>query len=166
MSLTLPLIGQHDLLSDSIKDSLRPMQTKMFNAFCSGDVGSFMGLTGEDFVTINADGSLMDKAAMETYVPQFKGATFEILEQSDRFYNNLAVSTGKAKFFMKSVPVSEVYFTQIWIYREAQWSYIGWQGTTTGTLKYYPQVMLLLGLLLLWGVWRIVARVMRRRSEA
>lgn len=147
-------------LSSSVKAALRPAQENMFRVVSNGDAAALRQVAGADYLTINADGTYMDKAGMLQILPKFKGSTYAVSGQTDRFYGNIALSTGRAKFYIKSILVADVYFTQGWAYRDGQWSYIHWHGTMTGLPVYYPVILLLAFLVLVvlvyWGIrrWR------------
>src|SRR3954466_8153964 len=84
-------------LPQEIKDSLKVEQTKMFNGFCNGDTELFLKQAGEDYLSINADGTYLNKSKTIEIIPKFKGSTYKLIEQTDRFYGNVAVSTGRTK---------------------------------------------------------------------
>lgn len=153
--------SQTETLTNEIKASLRTEQHKMFTSFCTADVESFLRFTGDDFLTINADGTYMGPADMAALLPKFKGSTFKILDQTDRYYNNVAISTGRAKFYFGPVLAADVYFTQVWIFRDGAWSYIAWQGTMTGLPANYPVIVTLI----LIGLGALLAVFVIRRKR-
>lgn len=157
--------SQTGALPNEIKASLRTAQLGMFNSFCNADVETFLKFTGDDYITINADGSYMGPGEMAALLPKFKGSTFKILDQTDRFYNNIAISTGRAKFYFGPMLAADVYFTQAWIFRNGNWSYIAWQGTMTGLPTYYPviSVLVLIGLGTLIAM--LVIRKIRKKNQ-
>src|SRR4051812_16886527 len=121
----LSLIGvvgysQTDMSQETL-NQLKTEQKGMFELFSKGDVEGFKKLAGDDYLTINADGTYLDKTRMLDLIPTFKGSRSEIVEQTDRIYNNLAISTGRAKYYLGSILVADIYFTQSWIYRDNRW---------------------------------------------
>lgn len=152
------------LLTEQNKTDLKAAQQRMLQCFSDGDAQLFLQIAGNDFVTINADGVMMDKAGSAAIVPGFQGSTYQIVSQEDRFYGNLAISTGRIKFYIKSILVADVLFTQGWIYRDGNWEYIHWQGTMTGTPAYYPQLMVLFLVALLVILIVIIRRWRKRRT--
>jgi len=166
LSIQLPGHSQ-DPLPDSLKQSLHEAQHRMFETFGAGDGALLESFTGSDYITINADGALMDREGMMALLPKFKGSTTEVIGQQDRLYGDLAVSTGRAKFRFGSFLVADVYFTQLWIYRQGAWSYIGWQGTMTGAPRYYSIILLLAGVGLVLAVtWFVRRRNRMKRKNA
>jgi len=93
---------------------------------------------------------------------KFKGSTFKLSGRRIRTYGDIAVINGRAKFYIKSVLVAEVFYTEIWVYRQGAWGFAGWQGTMTGLPSWYP-VMVTAFLLLLF--FTIVWLVRRRRRK-
>ena len=112
--------SQADSLSPNAIEQLKLEQAKMFEMFCNGDADNFKTIVGDDYLTINADGTYMGKDEMLEVIPKFKGSTFKILEQTDRIYNNLVISTGQAKFYFGPVLAADVYFHQVWIFRNGK----------------------------------------------
>lgn len=156
--------SQADSLSKEQINQLKSEQVRMFEMFTNGDVGTFKKLAGEDFLTINADGTYMDKVETFELIPKFKGSTYKVLEQTDRIYNNLVISTGRAKFYFGPILAADVYFHQAWIFRDNRWQYISWQGTMTGTPKYYPIFMTLIGILILFVLRWVVYKIIKKKK--
>jgi hypothetical protein len=157
--------SQTDALSPEIIKQLAVEQKRMFAIFSAGDSEGFLKITGDDYLSINADGTYMDKSEAVVLVPKFKGSTNEIIEQTDRIHGNVAISTGRAKFYLGSVPVADIYFNQTWIYRDNRWQFIFWQGTMTGAPASYPVYFTLIGTLLIVGVvWLVVGRARRKKA--
>jgi len=156
--------SQADSLSQTTIDQLKKEQIKMFEMFCNGDAENFKKIVGDDYLTVNADGTYMGKDEMLTVIPKFKGSTFKILEQTDRVYNNLVISTGQAKFYFGPVLAADTYFHQVWIFRNGKWEFISWQGTMTGTPKNYPVYFTLIVLLILFGIYWVIVKAKKRRK--
>ena len=150
--------SQSDVLSPEIIKQLAAEQKRMFEIFSAGDSDGFLKITGDDYLSINADGTYMNKTQAAALVPKFKGSTNVILEQSDRIHGNVVISTGRAKFYLGSIPVADIYFNQTWIYRDNRWQFIFWQGTMTGAPASYPVYFTLIGTLLIVGVVYLVIR--------
>ena len=158
-------ISQEASLPPGAEHTLRERQKAMLDIFSNGDPDGFRQIAGDDYRTINADGTYMDREETAQIISKFKGSRSEIVSQEDRFYGPVAISTGRIKFYVGSVLMADVYATQIWIYRNDRWEYIGWHGTMTGTPKNYPLyavgILLILVLMIYWLV-----RVLRRRRQA
>ena len=155
--------SQTESLSQNAIDQLKSEQVKMFEMFCNGDADGFKTIVGNDYLTINADGTYMGKDEMLEIIPKFKGANYKILEQTDRIYNNLVISTGQAKFYFGSLLVADTYFHQVWIFRNGKWEFISWQGTMTGAPKNYPVYFTLIVLLVLFGLFWVIVKIKKRR---
>jgi hypothetical protein len=158
--------AQGDTLSPDLLDKLKGEQVSMFDMFTRGDVETFKTMAGDDYLTINADGTYMNKTQAYDLIPKFKGSTYKVLEQTDRVYHNVVISTGRAKFYFGPMLAADVYFTQGWIYRDSRWQFIIWQGTMTGTPKNYPVYMTLIGVGLVTGIGWLLYRLFRRKKRS
>src|SRR5664279_2684571 len=156
--------ARKDSLSQQILVQLKSEQIRMFEMFSNGDVKTFKLLSGDDYLTINADGTYMDKAQTFDLIPKFKGSTYKISEQTDRVYGYVVISTGRAKFYFGSFLVADIYFNQTWIYRSGSWQFINWQGTMTGISKYYPIFLTLLLTIVTLGIILWIYRRKKRRN--
>jgi len=106
----------------------------MFTTVGNADTAAFRKLSAPDYFTINADGKSSDLENTIQGLGFFKGSTAELSEQKQRVYGNLALRTGRAKFFLGGQQVAEVLYTTGWVYRDGRWQYIHWQGTPTGMM--------------------------------
>ena len=61
----------------------------------------------------------------------FKGASINFTEQSQRVYGNFVLKNGRAKFYSGEQLIGEVFYTQGWVYRDKKWQFVNWQGTMT-----------------------------------
>lgn len=159
--------SQADSLSSKAINQLKSEQVRMFEMFCNGDTDGFKTIVGDDYLTINADGTYMGKDGMLKVIPKFKGSTYKIIEQTDRIYNNLVISTGQAKFYFGPVLAADVFYHQIWIFRNGNWEFIGWQGTMTGIPKNYSVYFTLVVVFLIIGIrWLILRRRKKKILKA
>ena len=156
--------SQTETLTQETVKQLSNEQKRMFEMFSNGDTETFLKITGDDYLAINADGTYMNKTQSVELIPKFKGSTYDILEQTDRIYGNVAISTGRAKFYLSSILVADVYFNQTWIYRDNRWQFIFWQGSMTGVPRSYLIYLTLIGTLLIGGLMIVVARRFRKRK--
>ena len=156
--------SQTETLTPETIKQLSDEQKRMFEMFSNGDTETFLEITGDDYLAINADGTYMNKTQSVELIPKFKGSTYDILEQTDRIYGNVAISTGRAKFYLSSILVADVYFNQTWIYRDNRWQFIFWQGSMTGAPKSYLIYVTLIGTLLLGGLIVVVVRRFKRKK--
>ena len=156
--------SQTEPLSQETIKQLSNEQKRMFEMFSNGDTETFLKITGDDYLAINADGTYMNKTQSVDLIPKFKGSTYDILEQTDRIYGNVAISTGRARFYLSSILVADIYFNQTWIYRDNRWQFIFWQGSMTGAPKSYLIYLTLTGTLLIGGLMIVVVRHFRKRK--
>jgi hypothetical protein len=136
----------------------------MFKIILNGDKAAVEKMLGADYITINADGTLQDKNETMRLFGKFKGATATLSDKRIRNYGNLSIITGGAKFYIKSILVAQVFYTETWIFRNGKWDFIGWQGTMTGLPSWYPLIITIIGLVLLYFIVRLIARKTRRKQ--
>lgn len=122
-----------EINSDKLKE-LDVAEKNMMEASTKGDSAAFRKICGADYYTINADGEAHNLAETIPFVPRFKGSSAVLSEQTQRVYGNVALRTGRAKFYFGGHQVAEVLYTTGWIYRDGRWQYIHWQGTMTGMM--------------------------------
>jgi hypothetical protein len=152
--------------SDSLTKILLNKEAEMFHVILTGDKAAAEKMIGEDYVTINADGVMEDKTEMMKTFGKFKGATTTLSDKRIRVYGNLAVITGSAQFYMKSILAAKIFYTETWVYRDHQWYFIGWQGTMTGLSTYYPTILTVLGLIIVYFIVRLIIRKTRKQKLA
>jgi len=148
--------------SDSLSKVLVANEAKMFHAILTADKVSADKMIGEDYITIDADGAMENKTEMMKTFGRFKGATVSLHDKQIRTYGNLSIITGRARFYMKSILVAEVFYTETWVYRNNQFYFIGWQGTMTGVPSNYPVIFSILALIIVYLVARVVIKRVRR----
>ncbi len=151
--------------NEQLKAQLEITEQKMFDCFSNGDKKGFAEITGGDYLTINADGTYMGKQEAVNLIEKFKGSTNKIIQKETRFYNDIAITTGRIKFYIKSLLVADVFFTQTWVFKDNRWLFIGWQGTMTGQPKNYPVYITLLLVMILLGMALLIKRVIRKREK-
>lgn len=160
------VVKSQSLINEQSKADLAISQKKMFDCFSNGDKVTFAEITGNDYLTINADGTYFNKDGALEKIGSFKGSTYKIIQQESRFYNDIAITTGRVKFYVKSILAADVFFTQTWVRREDKWLFIGWQGTMTGQPKNYPvYVTLLLSLILIGIIWFVKLKISKRKRK-
>jgi len=123
-----------DSLSPNGQQELEDAEKAMFNATSFGDSAAFRKICGIDYYTINANGEAHTLEETIPSVPRFKGSTTSLSEQKQRLYGDLALRTGRAKFYFGGKQVAEALYTTGWIYRDGRWQFIHWQGTMTGMM--------------------------------
>lgn len=154
--------SQEPVSSDSLDVLLTSKENEMFSVITNGDKEAAEKLIAQDYITINADGTMEGKEATMKTIGKFKGSTARLSDKKIRVYGNIAIINGKAKFYLKQILVAEIFYTEIWHYRNQQWQFIGWQGTMTGIPSYYPIIVTSLLLLLLY----LVIKIIRRKQKA
>ncbi|WP_295714531.1 nuclear transport factor 2 family protein [Mucilaginibacter sp.] len=157
-----PCFAQLSANADSLTKVLIGKEAEMFNAILTADKPATDKMVGQDYITINADGVLEDKIEMMKNFGKFKGAAVTLSDKQVRHYGNLSIITGRAKFYLKSILVAEIFYTETWIYRNRKWDFIGWQGTMTGLPSYYPVIFTILGLILLYLIARFITKIIKR----
>jgi len=119
-------------ISEALLSELELAEKAMFEATANGDSSAFRKLAGPDYYTINANGSSQTLEEALPFVPRFKGATAKLSEQQQRVFGDVALRTGRAKFYFGDQQVGEALYTSGWVYRDKRWQFIHWQGTLTG----------------------------------
>lgn len=117
----------------------------MFQATQNAD--AFGNILGDDYITLNADGVMENKAQTLDMVrnhPLPKADTVQFSRQTQRVYGDIVIRTGQAKAYKAGLVLADFIYTQTWVYRDNRWQFIGWQGTMTGWPKHYPVMLTLL----------------------
>lgn len=103
----------------------------VFAAFEKRAASEIEKLYGEDFVAINADGSITDKRqAVEAArtnalgIDEIKSDEFRV-----RRYNDTALVTGRSTYLKAGREVGQVRHTMTWAKIGDDWKLVGWQGT-------------------------------------
>jgi hypothetical protein len=128
ISINLP--GQNTNLSAKILSQLDTIEKEMVNALSNGDSAAFKKIAGNDYLDINANGTMMTLRSMLADIPNYKGFSVNFSEKSQRVYGNFVLRNGKAKFYAGNQQLGEVFYTQGWVYRDKRWQFVHWQGTT------------------------------------
>lgn len=129
ISINLP--AQNTSLSARILLQLDTIEKEMVDALSNGDSTAFKKIAGNDYLDINANGTMMTLRSMVADVPKYKGFLVNFSEKSQRVYGNFVLRNGKAKFYAGNQQVGEIFYTQGWVYRDKKWQFVHWQGTMT-----------------------------------
>ncbi|GAB3037919.1 hypothetical protein GCM10027185_45370 [Spirosoma pulveris] len=136
------------------------MEQVMIGATQNPDV--FGAIMGDDYITLNADGVMENKAQTLDMVrnhPLPKADAMQVSRQTQRVYGTVAIRTGQAKVYKAGLLLADFIYTQTWVYRNNRWQFIGWQGTMTGWPKHYPVLLtLVVAGLTMFGLWRRISR--------
>ena len=129
ISINLP--AQNTSLSARILLQLDTIEKEMVDALSNGDSAAFKKIAGNDYLDINANGTMKTLRSMVADVPNYKGFLVNFSEKSQRVYGNFVLKNGKAKFYAGNQQVGEIFYTQGWVYRDKKWQFVHWQGTMT-----------------------------------
>lgn len=155
------------MLPASALAQLDSMEHVMFQSTQNPD--AFGRLMGEDYITLNADGVIQNKAQTLEMVrdhPLPKADTILFSDKQQRLYGNLVIRTGRAKVYVAGLILADFIYTQTWIFRKNRWQFIGWQGTMAGWPKQYPiLITLVLASLAVVLVWWFMKRSKRRTQK-
>ena len=144
--------------SDSLSQILIGKEKEMFDAISSGNTSAAEKIFGQDYITINADGTMQEKEETIKTFGKFKGSTAKLSDKKIRIYDNVAIINGKAKFYVKQILVAEIFYTETWVYRRSHWEFIGWQGTMRGLPSWYPVICTLLVLVIFYFIIRLIMK--------
>jgi len=158
--------GQELIPSASVAQGLTTMEKEMFRIITEGDKPAAEKLFAHDYITINADGVMQDKETVMKTFGKFKGSTAALSDKKIRVSGNLGIINGKAKFYLKSILVAEVLYTELWVFRQGQWEFAGWQGTMTGMPSYYPIIITIVLLILMYVLVRVIRKKLHRSRNA
>lgn len=113
-------------------DRFRKMEREIFDAFeAPGDEETIERRYGDDFLAINADGSVTDKTEAVEIVEAGQFPVSETVandESQVRRFGDTVVVTGRSQWITEEV-TADVRHTQIWTKRDERWQMVGWQGT-------------------------------------
>ena len=164
--LSQRIYSQKLVLSDSLTALLKSKENEMFSVITNGNKEAAEKLIAQEYITINADGVMERKENTIKTLGKFKGSTAKLSDKKIRVYDNIAIINGKAKFYLKQILVAEIFYTEIWNYRNQQWQFIGWQGTMTGVPSYYPIIVTIIVLLLLYLIIKVISRKQKAKHMA
>lgn len=139
-------------------------ETRMFDAICNNDSAYLKSILTEDYIAINADGKMESRSSTLKNLSKFKGATYKLSQKTTRQAGNTGIVNGRAKFYFRSLLVADVYYTEIWELQGGKWMYKSWQGTMTGLPFWYPVIVSLVSIILLWLIFMFVFRNRRRKT--
>jgi hypothetical protein len=88
----------------------------------------------DNFFTINADGTVQNKAELLTDTKRLEMLeilSFEFFDQQIKIYDNVGIINGRIKAFSEGIYVGEIFYTAIFVKQNDIWKYENWQGTWT-----------------------------------
>jgi ketosteroid isomerase-like protein len=117
-----------------VEDQIKKMEKDRAVAVVKGDVAVLEGLTSDDYVLINANGQLSDKAQTMSNIKSgnIKLTANEVSDMKVRVYGDTAVVTGKsnAKGTIGGREVKgPMMFTRVYVKKNGKWQSVAFQQT-------------------------------------
>ncbi len=129
---TLFSFAQNSKPSPQVQKELDEAEAAMFKSVQDYNTAYFESIMSDDYITINADGVMMDKKQTiedTAHRKMLSGYAFKLLDKTTRVYGNVGIITGKAQVIVQDKLMVEFLFTEIWTKEKNKWMYSGWQGT-------------------------------------
>jgi hypothetical protein len=120
--------------SVAVSNELIAAETEMISKITQQDPAYMKDLIADDYFSINADGTTVDKAQLlaQKGSPQQKmmaAATYKLFDKQVRAYGNVGIITGRAQAFMNGTYVVEFLYTAVFVKQNEKWMFTLWQGT-------------------------------------
>ena len=118
----------------SVEEQIMKMERDRAAAVVKGDVAMLEGLTSDDYILINANGQLSDKATTMNNIKtgNIKLTANEVSDLKVRVYGDTAVVTGKssAKGTIGGRELKgPVMFTRVYVKKNGKWQSVAFQQT-------------------------------------
>ena len=118
----------------TVEEQIMKMERDRAAAVVKGDVAMLEGLTSDDYVLINANGQLSDKAATMNAIKTgiIKLTANDVSDMKVRVYGDTAVVTGKstAKGTIGGVELKgPLMFTRVYVKKNGKWQSVAFQQT-------------------------------------
>lgn len=114
-------------------EGLKAAELKMFASIMKADRGEYLkNYLSEDYFSINADGSTVNKAQLvadSLNVKMFEGVTLKNLDEKIKTFDNVGIITGRAQGFMNDKLGVEFLYTAVFVKEDGKWMFRNWQGT-------------------------------------
>ena len=129
----MPARGQ-GAAGPSVEDQLKKMEKDRAAAVVKGDVATLEKLTSDDYILINANGQLSDKATTMNNIKtgNIKLTANDVSDLKVRVYGNTAVVTGKSNA-TGTIGGRElkgpVMFTRVYVKNNGKWQSVAFQQT-------------------------------------
>jgi len=124
-----------DLHAQKTKAALDAAEVKMFDTIMKADMDYWKNDVNDDYITINSDGVMQNKTeAIADSAKQrqmFANTTCKLYDRTVRIYDNTGIVTGRLQGLYADKLIAEVFYTEIWLYKNNKWMFNGWQGTFT-----------------------------------
>jgi ketosteroid isomerase-like protein len=134
-TLTAPAVrGQGAAAGPSVEEQIKKMERDRAAAVVKADVATLEGLTADDYILINANGQMSDKAATMNNIKtgNIKLTANEVSDLKVRVYGDTAVVTGKsnAKGTIGGRELKgPVMFTRVYVKKNGKWQSVAFQQT-------------------------------------
>ena len=118
----------------SVEEQIKKMEKDRAAAVVKADVATLEGLTSDDYVLINANGQVSNKAETMRSIKtgRIKLTANEVSDMTVRVYGDTAVVTGKssAKGSINGVELKgPVMFTRVYVKKNGKWQSVAFQQT-------------------------------------
>jgi len=118
----------------SVEEQIKKMEKDRAAAVVKGDVATLEGLTSDDYVLINANGQVSNKAETMNNIKtgKIKLTANEVSDMKVRVYGDTAVVTGKstAKGSINGIELKgPVMFTRVYVKKNGKWQSVAFQQT-------------------------------------
>jgi ketosteroid isomerase-like protein len=118
----------------SVEEQIKKMEKDRAAAVVKADVATLEGLTSDDYVLINANGQVSNKAETMSLIKtgKIKLTANEVSDMNVRVYGDTAVVTGKstAKGSINGVELKgPVMFTRVYVKKGGKWQSVAFQQT-------------------------------------
>jgi len=120
--------------SAAVSDELVAAETQMFPKITQQDPAFIKDLVANDYFSINADGTTVDKAQLlaQRGSPQQKmmaAATYKVFDRRVRAYGDVGIITGRARAYMDGTYIVEFLYTAVFVKQNDKWMFTLWHGT-------------------------------------
>ena len=118
----------------SVEEQLKKMEADRAAAVVKGDVAMLEGQTSDDYILINANGQVTDKATTMNDIKTgvIKLTANEVSDRKVRVYGDTAVVTGKASAkgtIRGRALTGPVMFTRVYVKKGGKWQSVAFQQT-------------------------------------
>ena len=129
-----PARAQMGGAASSVADQIKKMEKDRAAAVVKADVATLEGLTSDDYVLINANGQVSNKAETMSMIKsgKIKLTANEVSDMNVRVYGDTAVVTGKstAKGSINGIELKgPVMFTRVYVKKNGKWQSVAFQQT-------------------------------------
>ena len=126
--------GAQGMGAASVADQIKKMEKDRAAAVVKADVATLEGLTSDDYILINANGQVSNKAETMNNIKTgvIKLTSNEVSDMTVRVYGDTAVVTGKstAKGTISGIALKgPVMFTRVYVKKNGKWQSVAFQQT-------------------------------------